>query len=239
MQALDTTVLVDGAGRMSAAGASRLAGHLRAVTAALDDDDTLDVRLQVGSPKRTTAQNRLLWQVYNRISDAYREGGRHFAPDTIHLYLKGAVLPLVAAEWERETGEMIEVEDFRELPNGATVRTLTTTGLTKGSFSLYLVRAQEHLIDAGLSLDLSDLLEEARGTREGGGTEPSELRTVPYDAAGNPLSDEPFVEPARAHAVDGPGPIDREPVAEAASAGPPSILDLMGHPGPVPAHAQP
>ena len=191
---------------MSEAGARRIAAHLRAITAPLEDSDApVDVRVQLGSPKRTTAQNRLLWLVYNRISDTYRQAGRAFSPDTVHLYLKGAVLPQVADEYEVETGERLDVEDLREMPDGRTVRTLTTTGLTKPAFSLYLRRCEEHLIDMGLSLDLSDLIEEAATTREGRGTEPSELATVPYDAEGNPVGDEPAPEPAE----------DRQPAPQA------------------------
>ena len=208
MQALDTTIQVSPGGKMSDAGKRRIAGHLRAITAPLDvDDGPIDIRVQIGSPKRTTAQNRLLWEVYARISETYRKAGRQFAPDTIHLYLKGAVLPLVADEYEIETGERLDVEDFHEMPNGRTVRTLTTTGLTKPAFSLYLRRCEEHLIDMGLSLDLSDLLDEAGRTREGKGTEPSHLAAVTYDELGNPLSDEPFASPPAPGDEPAPGPL--------------------------------
>ncbi|MEO0560082.1 MAG: hypothetical protein AAF170_18090 [Bacteroidota bacterium] len=181
MRHLDATFTLDASGHLSESGRRRIASHLRACAAHLDDGETMDVRVQVGSPKRSTAQNRLYWAVVARIQLAFLDAGHHYTTDALHVYLKGVLLETVCAEYEGETGEVLECVRILTMPDGTEVRTLTTTALTKPAFSLYLMRIEEHMIDTlGVPVDLSDLMDEARSTRQGKISEPSDLETIPF-----------------------------------------------------------
>ena len=182
MTALDIVVDVHPDGSLSASGEAQLAAHRRVLARGLAPGATLPLRVQQGAPLRSTRANALLWAVYGRVSLAYTEAGRAMHPEALHIWFKGLYLPAVAAEVERETGEVLDVERWIAMPDGSRHRTLTTTALTRGAFPLYLEHIAADDDVQAMGVDLSDLLGESRGVRSGRCDEPDELRTMPYPA---------------------------------------------------------
>lgn len=209
MHTLDITADVtkgpDGRASVSASGSRQMRAHLDAAVRPLDVGDRLTVRFRQGPKLRTGAQNRLYRGPFlGRISLAYLDAGRAIPTDALHLYFKGIYLPAVAAEVERETGEVLDVERPYDFPDGRTTRTLTTTQLTVGAFSLYLDRIMSDDDVLAMGVDFSDLMDEARSVRSGKLAETDTERLVDYSDL---HEDAPMAEP-----------LDRGQDAEAASA---------------------
>ena len=199
--ALDIVAELGPDGRLSKNARRQIAANLRARAAGLGDSadaragETVDVRVRLSAPVRSTRANALYWAVLGRVALAFNEAGRLYTPDALHLYAKGELLPRVAAAALAETGEAVEYEDVLTLPSadgrpGRTVRTRTTTRLSRGAFSAYVRLIDYHFnAELGLAVDLSDLLDDVDGVRSGRIEEPDDLRTVPFDDAPAPVSE--------------------------------------------------
>jgi len=182
--ALDIVAEVGKDGRLSDASARIIRANLRQRTRHLDGAGTLDVRVTIGAPLRSSKANRLYWAVLGRIALAYMDSGRTIHTDALHLWYKGLYLPAIAAETEAETGEVLEVARVLTMPDGATRRTLTTRALTRAAFGVYLDRIASGDDVLALGVDLSDMMGEARTLRGGSVDESSDLASAPYVDAG-------------------------------------------------------
>lgn len=193
---LDIVADLGADGRLSASAGRQVAAYLRTRARDVEAGCTVPVRVQIGTPLRSTRANNLYWAVLGRISLAYIDAGRPFHAEALHLWFKGLYLPAVAAEVEAETGEMLDVVRHIETPDGTVHRTLTTTALTRAAFPLYLERIASDDDVLGMGVDLSDLLEDARGLRSGKADESDELRLMEYPVEPPaPRSDRPAVRP--------------------------------------------
>ena len=240
MQPFERTAMirrVNGRGVLSASAQQALDRHLDARVRHLEDGQETPGRVKVTGTTRSTAANNLYrgpWM--EKVLVAFAKAGKAFTDEDIHIYLKPRVLPRLAQEWLEMTGEEVDYEDWHSFPDGSSHRTLTTTRLTPGQFSMWLMMGTAHLqVDLGLDVDVSDVLDEA------GTPEAPKLKSGRIDEAGRsryfrypeeetaPLSDEPFASPPAPGDEPAPGPLHEarpEAPQDRPSARPVTMADL-------------
>lgn len=183
MIGLDINGDIDHAGNRSASVNAQLDAYCRMVARnqGMEPGDRLTLRFRAGAKLRSGQQNRLYRGPFlGRISLAYQEAGQPFPPAALHGFYKEVVLPLTVAEYERDTGESLDWQDVVTWPNGRTICTRTTTQLTTAAFSRYLTDISRHEDVLAMSVDLSDLIEEAGTVRSGKIAEEDWEKAVEY-----------------------------------------------------------
>lgn len=98
------------------------------------------VQVTLGNPRRSTRANAFYWGcVIAPVQHAYlTTAARAYADWQLHEHFKSLYLPVVAAEWMSEYGEVVPFAEEGEGPDGRVQRRLTTTLLDPAQFSAYV-----------------------------------------------------------------------------------------------------
>ena len=234
---------IDHTGTLSKRARAQVKAHLRKKAEPMEEGETRDVELTVSDPVRSMPQHRLYFAIIGRIVLALDEAGytNEEQKRRVHAHMKLTHLELVAAEVERETGEVEDIGGLVELFGGRTAYTLTTTRLSKAGYSLFIERVASDDVTLGSGADISDLLAETRDLmasgkiRSGRIMESSEEATMDFSHARDdvpaplsgetPLQDEPFASPPSAGDEPAPGPLHEAP-QDRPSAAPRSVVEL-------------
>jgi hypothetical protein len=127
---LDITFLVEDE-QMPRWAARQIAANVKA-------RDGQQCRVAVTAEKGTPKQRGTYFLFLSWISAAYHDRGEDMPKELLHRWYKIRFLPVVAGTIERETGEVVKVEETYRYPDKSEETVYTTRHLTKEAYALYI-----------------------------------------------------------------------------------------------------
>lgn len=110
----------------------------------------------LGKPRRSTRANSYYWACIATIQHGYlAHAGTSYPTWRLHDHYKALYLPVVAAEWLHEYGEVVPWHEEAVGPDGTLESRSTTTKLDPAQFAAYidLIHADEAVLAMGLDFE--------------------------------------------------------------------------------------